>query len=86
MVVAALAVDGGDRYSEENMTSRLFSPNMLTTLKVFMISWICLVPVIANAQAQTAQPATVQSPKGFATPEEAADELIKQPLYSTCRN
>jgi hypothetical protein len=59
------------------MTSRLFSPNMLTTLKVFMISWICLVPVMANAQAQTAQPATVQSPKGFATPQQAADELIK---------
>jgi Protein of unknown function (DUF2950) len=57
------------------MTSRSFSPNTMTTLTIFVIAWICFVPV--RAEAQTAQDTTVQYPEGFATPQQAAEELIK---------
>ena len=57
------------------MTSRSFSPNTTTTLTIFVIAWICFLPV--SAKAQTAQEATLQYPKAFATPQQAADELIK---------
>jgi hypothetical protein len=73
---AVLAVDGGDKCDEENMTSRLLSPNMPTALMILAIAWLCLVPATVNAQAQTEPPA-VQYPKAFATPQQAADELIK---------
>jgi hypothetical protein len=59
------------------MTSRLFSPNMPTTLMTLVIAWFCLVPVTANAQAQTTSQPAAQRPKGFATPQQAADDLIK---------
>jgi hypothetical protein len=57
------------------MTPRLFSPNMSTTLMILVVAWLCFVPATANAQAVD-QP-TAQSPKAFATPQQAAEELIK---------
>jgi hypothetical protein len=59
------------------MTSRLFSPNMPTTLTILAVAWLCLIPVRASAQEQTTSQPTAQSPKGFATPQQAADALIK---------
>ena len=56
------------------MTSRMFSRNTPTTL---MIVWLCFASVTADAQTKaTSQPAA-QSLKGFATPQQAADDLIK---------
>ena len=76
-VAVVLAVDGGDKCNEENMTSRLLSLKIPTTLIVLvLVPWMCLVPVTANAQAQTVHQPTVQGPKGFATPQQAAEELI----------
>jgi Protein of unknown function (DUF2950) len=74
-VAAVLAVDGGDSSERKIMTPRIFSPNMSTTLVIFVVAWLCLMPVTANAQAVD-QP-TAQSPKAFATPQQAAEELIK---------
>ena len=72
-----LAVDDGDKCNEENMTSRLFSLKIPTTLIVLvLVPWLCRVPVTANAQTQTVQQPTVQGPKAFATPQQAAEELI----------
>jgi hypothetical protein len=56
------------------MTPRLISPNMSTTLMILVVAWICFVRVTANAQA-VHQPAA-QIPKAFATPQQAAEELI----------
>ncbi len=73
-----LAVDGGDKCNEENMISRLSRVNIPGTLIVLvLVPWLCLLPVTASAQAQTAPQPTVQGPKAFATPQQAAEELIK---------
>jgi Protein of unknown function (DUF2950) len=63
--------------TEENMTSRLFSSNMPTTLMILVVAWLCLIPVTASAQESTTSQPTAQSPKGFATPQQATDALIK---------
>jgi hypothetical protein len=44
---------------------------------ILVVAWLCFVPVTANAQAQTAHQPTAQGPKAFATPQQAAEELIK---------
>ena len=56
MVEAAVqAADGGDRYNEDNMTSRLLSSNRpITLIVIVLVAWLCLVPVGAIAQAQKA--------------------------------
>jgi hypothetical protein len=59
------------------MTSKRFSPNMPTTLMTLVAAWLCLIPVTANAQEPTTSQPTAQSPMGFATPQQAADALIK---------
>ncbi len=59
------------------MTSRLFSPNMPTTLMILVVAWLCFVPVTVIAQTEVAHPPAQQSLKGFATPQQAADDLIK---------
>jgi len=61
----------------KSMTSRLFSPNMPNALTILVVASLCFVPVTANAQAQTTQQSAPQGPKAFATPQQAADELIK---------
>jgi hypothetical protein len=59
------------------MTSRLRRVNIPGTLIVLvLVPWLCLVPVKASAQAQTVPQPTVQGPKAFATPQQAAEELI----------
>jgi DUF2950 family protein len=71
-----LAVDGVDKCNEENMTSRLLSFKIPTTLIVLVsVPWLCRVPVTVNAQTQTVQQST-QGSKAFATPQQAAEELI----------
>ncbi|WP_035359671.1 DUF2950 domain-containing protein [Edaphobacter aggregans] len=60
------------------MTSRLRRFSIPSTLIVpVLVAGLCLVPRTANAQEQTAQQPAAQGPKAFATPQEAADELIK---------
>jgi hypothetical protein len=59
------------------MAPRLFSPNMPTALMILVVACLCLVPVSANAQAQSGQQPKAQSPKAFATPQQAAEDLIK---------
>jgi hypothetical protein len=56
------------------MTSRMFSRNAPTTL---MIVWLCFVSVTAIAQTKTTSQPAAQSLKSFATPQQAADDLIK---------
>jgi hypothetical protein len=48
-----------------------------TLIILVSVAGLWLVPVTANAQAQTVHQPTAQGPKAFATPQEAADELIK---------
>lgn len=57
------------------MTPRLFRPSM-STLMILVVAWLCFVLVTANAQAQSTQP-TSQRPKAFATPQQAAADLIE---------
>ena len=78
MVVAVvLAVDDGDKCNEENMISRLRRFSIPGTLVVLVLApWLCLAPAPASAQAQTVPQPTVQGPKAFATPQQAAEELI----------
>jgi Protein of unknown function (DUF2950) len=59
------------------MTSRLLRLKISTTLiALVLVPWLCRVHVTANAQAQTVPKPTVQGPKAFATPQQAAEELI----------
>lgn len=60
------------------MTSRLLRfdrPNPLTLLAA--VTCLCLLPVTAKAQADTAPQPTAQGPKAFATPQQAEEELIQ---------
>jgi Protein of unknown function (DUF2950) len=59
------------------MTYKLFSPNMPTTLMILVLASLCFVPMTAIAQTQVVHKPAPQSLKGFATPQEAADDLIK---------
>jgi hypothetical protein len=59
------------------MTSRLFSPNIPKTLMTVVVAWLCSIPVTAMAQSSVVHHPAPQSLKGFATPQEAADDLIK---------
>ena len=85
--VDVLAVDVEDKCSEENMISRLFSFNIPSTLIDSCVgSLLWFVPVTAIAQTQTAHQPALQSPKAFATPQQAVDELIKAAAASMCQN
>jgi hypothetical protein len=42
-----------------------------------VVASLCFVPVTGHAQAQTTPQPAAKSPKAFATPQQAADELIK---------
>jgi len=68
------AVVGVDRCSEDNMAFRLVSLKRATILTTF---GLVISPVAVNAQAQSAHQATAQGPKTFATPQQAAEDLIK---------
>jgi DUF2950 family protein len=61
--------------SEENMKSRLFRSSTVTTFVLLLIA--CALPAILAAQAKPATPAAAPAPKGFDTPQQAADALIK---------
>ncbi|HWZ52881.1 MAG TPA: DUF2950 domain-containing protein [Granulicella sp.] len=65
--------------SEENMTFRLTSSNAPRTLIVFvLLAWLGIAPpATVVAQAQAVHQPTVQGPKAFATPQQAAEDLIK---------
>jgi hypothetical protein len=59
------------------MTSRLDSPNIPTTLTLLAVAWLCFVPATVIAQTQVVHQSAPLGLKGFATPQEAADDLIK---------
>src|SRR5208337_2024630 len=60
--------------SEENMKSKLFRASVLTNLALLLIA--CALPGIAATQAQPTTK-TATGPKGFDTPQQAAEALIK---------
>lgn len=41
-----------------------------------VVAWLCIAPLNSIAQAQAEQQPTAQGPKAFATPQQAAEELI----------
>jgi hypothetical protein len=64
--------------SEENMTSRRSGFSTLNTLIVLvLVAWLGIVPVTVVAQAQAARQPTAPGMKAFASPQQAAEELIK---------
>jgi hypothetical protein len=74
----AAAAGDADKGIEENMTSRRLRfdrPNPLTLLALG--ACLCLLPVTAKAQADTAHQPTAQGPKAFATPQQAEEEFIQ---------
>jgi len=64
--------------SEELMKSRmLIAPKRITTIVLILVGLCCLLPMMAMAQAQPATKTAPAGPKGFDTPQQAADALIK---------
>jgi hypothetical protein len=62
--------------SEENMKSRLLSSNVaMATFVLILIA--CALPGTAAAQAQPTTKTATSGPKGFDTPQQAAEALIK---------
>jgi hypothetical protein len=59
------------------MTPRLFKSSMPTTLMIVVAAGLCFVPVTAMAQTQaTANKTAPLGQKGFATPQQAVEDLI----------
>jgi hypothetical protein len=64
--------------SEELMKSRLLiTRNTLTTIVLVLVGLCCLLPMMTMAQAQPATKTAAVSQKGFDTPQQASDALIK---------
>jgi hypothetical protein len=64
--------------SEENMMSKSFVYRTAIPLGLFVVvAWLHIVPLNTIAHAQAAHRPAVQGPKAFATPQQAAEELIK---------
>src|SRR5271165_3894817 len=61
--------------SEENMKSKLFRSSVVTTLALLLIS--CALPGTTAAQAQSTTKTATSGPKGFDTPQQASQALIK---------
>src|SRR5271165_4107923 len=61
--------------SEENMKSRLFRASVLTNLALLLIA--CALPGTVAAQAQSTTKTATSGPKGFDTPQQASQALIK---------
>jgi hypothetical protein len=78
---AVPAADGGDScklMSEENMITKPFVYRTPAPLVLFVVvAWLHMVPLNTIAQAQAAPQPVTQGPKAFATPQQAAVELIK---------
>ena len=59
------------------MISKPFVYRTATPLVLFVVvAWLHMVPLNTIAQTQAAHQPTVQGPKAFATPQQAAEELI----------
>lgn len=64
--------------SEELMKSRLFiARKPFTTSVLILVGMCCLLPMMSMAQAQPATRTMAVGPRGFDTPQQAADALIK---------
>jgi hypothetical protein len=59
------------------MTVRQFNPDTPTTLMIPVIAWLCLVPVTALAQTQVVHKPVPTDQRGYTTPQQAADDLVK---------
>ena len=64
--------------SEELMESRMFNKyERVTTIALILVGLCCVLPMTSMAQTQTAAKTAAASQKGFDTPQQAADALIK---------
>ena len=60
------------------MISKPFVYRTAAPLVLFVVAaWLHIVPLNTRAQGQAAHPPIAQGPKAFATPQQAAEELIK---------
>ena len=80
MEEAVPAADGEDSYklmSEENMIPKPFPHRTPAPLVLFVVvAWLQIAPLNTIAHAQAAPQPVAQGPKAFATPQQAAEELI----------
>src|SRR5271165_3424793 len=60
---------------EENMKSKLFRASVVITFALILIA--CALPGTAAAQAQSTTKTATSGPKGFDTPQQASQALIK---------
>lgn len=63
--------------SEEPMESRIFNTKTRITTIAFILGLCCGLPMVSMAQAQPGAKSTAVAQKGFDTPQQAADALIK---------
>jgi hypothetical protein len=64
--------------NEENMMSRLANFRTPTTLiALVLVARLCIVPLNVVVLAQAVHQPTAQGPKAFATPQQAAEEMMK---------
>ncbi len=64
--------------SEELMKSRvLIATQRVSTIVLVLVGLCCVLPMMSMAQAQPATKTAATGPKGFDTPQQAADALIK---------
>ena len=64
--------------SEELMKSRLLTTRKpFTFIVLVLVGLCCVLPVLSMAQAQPATKTAATGPKGFDTPQQAAEALIK---------
>lgn len=59
------------------MKSRMLIRKPFTNVFLILVGLCCLLPVVSMAQAQPSTKTTAVSQKGFDTPQQAADALIK---------
>jgi len=81
VVPAAVAAEGAGRHimmSEELMKSRMLkTKSCLTMIAFILVGSCCMLPMMSVAQAQPAAKTAAVAQKGFDTPQQAADALIK---------
>lgn len=64
--------------SEEIMKSKMLNATKrITTIGLILVGLSCLLSMLSMAQAQPAATSTATGPKGFDTPQAAADAIIK---------
>ena len=78
---AAVAAEGAGRHimmNEEIMNSRkLIATKPFTKIVLVLVGLCCVLPMMSVAQTQPAAKTAAASQKGFDTPQQAADALIK---------